>query len=97
MNTAAPAQTPRLSEHARLRCAQMGVPTKTVKRIVANPDLTYDSHGCYQVATAALDPRLRVVYRCGETAPLIVTVLWRTQDTYTRPDGRPEPAQEGLL
>lgn len=33
--------TPRLTEHARARCVEMGISTKVAKRIVQNPTMTY--------------------------------------------------------
>lgn len=75
--------TARISEHARERCAQMGVSTKIAKRMVREHTCSWTTASGRVVATSDLYPDLTVVY---EPQPLVVvTVLYRTQDTYVRP------------
>lgn len=61
----------------------MGVVTKRVKRIALNPDLTRPSNGNY-IALRDDEPDIAVVYALNSCPVLIVTVLWRTQETYDR-------------
>ena len=86
------ALTPRLSDHARLRCIQMEVSTKRVKHIVQQPSMVVPgppSNPNSFVATADYDPELRVPYGFEEDGrPLIITVLWNTQEDYVRPDAK---------
>ena len=84
--------TPRLSDHARLRCIQMEVNTKRVKRIVLRPSMVVPgppSNPNSFVATAVDDPELRVAYGIDQDGrPIIITVLWNTQEDYVRPDAK---------
>ncbi len=77
--------TPKLTSHARLRCTQMRVQTKRVKRILSDPDLTYTSRSA-QIAWRADDPAIAVVFvthhQSGQRVAL--TVIWRTQEEYSR-------------
>jgi hypothetical protein len=79
-------ETPKLSEHARRRCVEMDVVTKRVKRLVANPDIIYrgSDYGLNTfIAMSAADPEIAAVF--AEATPrVIVTVLWRTPEEYTR-------------
>lgn len=62
----------------------MGVTTKRVKRIVRDPHVDYVSYYdssrrvCFRT-----DDDITVVYEPG-TPPRVVTVLWRSQETYER-------------
>lgn len=80
--------TPRLTDHARERAAEMGFSTKVAKKIVREPDLDYSSYSDRRVASRNDHPEIRVVYRPGEgdEPPLIVTILWNTTEIYTRPE-----------
>lgn len=74
-------QTPRLTEHARERCAEMGLTTKRAKRVVQNPDVVYPGRrgeGADPDAYIALsdeDTEIAVVF-VPEEPPRIITVLW---------------------
>lgn len=82
--------TPRLTKHARERCAEMGVKTKRVKRMVRDPDIDRPSRdweanrevSC-RIAVRDDDPDIAAVYQPGEP-PIVVTVVWRTDEVYTR-------------
>lgn len=74
--------TPRLTNHARLRCLQMGVRTKRVKRIVREPHVDYPSYGnriCYRD-----DDELAVVYTPTGSGALVITVLYNLKTDYAR-------------
>lgn len=73
--------TPQLTEHARERCAEMGIVTKRVKRVARMPDLAYASRENRRVLCRLDEPDFRVVVN---EEGLIVTVLLWTYDTYTR-------------
>lgn len=75
--------TPRLSEHARQRCREMGVTTHRVKRILRDPDLSYAS-GRGKVAWRRDDPAIAVVYVMDGATPFALTVVPRTQERYER-------------
>jgi hypothetical protein len=76
------APTPVLTHHARQRCAEMGISTKVAKRIVQTASSTYTSkdgvihhsreHPEYAVVTPDDNPLL------------ILTVVFRTEETYVR-------------
>jgi hypothetical protein len=79
--------TPRLSDHARQRCAEMGVATKRAKRVLQDPvvvlpaGLGHPEH--YRRATGE-DPEIFIVFDPTPEVPVIVTVQWRTYDDYDR-------------
>lgn len=82
--------TPRLTDHARERCAEMGVSTKRAKRVVQHRDLTYPGRkgtDCW-VSKSSVDPILAVVWSVADDGtPLIVTVIWSGDyDRERRPD-----------
>lgn len=81
-------ETPRLTRHARERCAEMGISTKVAKEIVLHADLTRPCLGNPDCAIARSDrhPGYAVVYNPHQEAPrpVIVTVLFQTQDEYVR-------------
>ena len=56
---------PRLTEHARRRAAEMGLPTKFVKGIMRDPEVVYDDHR--YPATYEVEGR-RVICRRGDYA-----------------------------
>jgi hypothetical protein len=76
------AVTPRLSEHARVRCGEMGVGTKRVKAIVRTADVRRPSRGLV-MATRKDEPDIAVLYEDSDP-PVVVSVLWRTADDYVR-------------
>jgi hypothetical protein len=89
-----PRRTPRLSDHARLRCTQMAVPTKRVKRIAREADLVYPATSWGQgpadrwVAWSEEDPAIAVLYTedsADAGQRVVVTVLWRHEADYARP------------
>jgi hypothetical protein len=80
--------TPRLSQHARDRCGEMGVGTKRAKRIVRDPDLTRPA-APNRAALRDDDPELLVVYSDDTQPPTIVTVLWNTGTPFDRNDPAP--------
>lgn len=90
METHQYALTPRLSDHARLRCIQMEVNTKRAKRIVQHPSMVIPgppSNKDSFIATSADDKELQVAYAIDEDGrPIIITVLWNTQEFYVRDD-----------
>jgi hypothetical protein len=75
--------TARLTDHARLRCAQMGIGTKRAKRVVAHRLQTYTDPVRNGLLVTSDDPDIAVVW--DPRTNLILTVLWRTQDVYERP------------
>lgn len=77
--------TPRLSQHARDRAAEMGVTTKVVKKIVRDPHTDYVTYADRRIASRNDYPEIRVVYR-PDDPPLVVTVVWNTPEVYTRPE-----------
>lgn len=74
--------TARMSPHARDRCQEMGIRTRVAKRIVANPDVSYESEGRVLAASDAY-PGITVVY-APESPPVVVTVVWRTPERWER-------------
>ena len=82
-------RTPVLTDHARLRCQQMGVRTRRAKRVVARPDLVIPGppqYGDNFVASAASDPDIQVAYIVDRGRKVIKTVLWSDPEHYTRPE-----------
>lgn len=82
----------RLSDHARERCAEMGLPTRVAKRIVRSHDMSWAGAAGRTVAVSSAFPDLAVVYAAKIDPPVVVTVLWRTQDQYDRATYRPPVA-----
>lgn len=72
--------TPKLTDHARQRCIEMGLTTRRVKRVVQEPDLAYDSHGRRMMCRFD-EPTFRVVV---DADGLVITVLPWTYETYER-------------
>lgn len=80
-------ETPRMSIHARERCAEMGISTKVAKRIVQRPDLTRPGstkpgEDGRLIAVADAYPEYAVVFDPVDL--VIVSVLFRTEVEYTR-------------
>jgi hypothetical protein len=65
--------TPSLTPHARNRAAQMGVPTKQVKRAIQFPDCTYPARDGRTISVAGA---LAVVHAHG----VVITVLWNAKE-----------------
>lgn len=75
--------TPRMSEHARQRCRDMGISTKVAKRIVQHPAITHCAKEGRVLVTSDKHPEYAVVYAPSDP-PVIVTVLFNTQVRYER-------------
>jgi hypothetical protein len=73
--------TPRLTEHARRRCREMGLSTKAAKRAFRNGVLEYRGSDSTGETRLRIDPvsGLAVSYVPGAPgeSPIIITVLWR--------------------
>lgn len=80
--------TARMSHHARVRCGEMGVSTKIAKRMVEDHDVAWTNADGLTVATSDRHPEVTVVFADG-APPTVVTVVWRTQETYDRATYRP--------
>lgn len=65
--------TPSLTPHARTRAAQMGIPTKLVKRAIQYPDCVYPAGGGRTMSVAGA---LAVVHLHG----VVITVLWNGKE-----------------
>lgn len=76
-------QTPRLTDHARQRCEQMGISTKRAKRIVIGRTTTYrGSKGNSGMVCQSADPDFSVVW--DPESNTILTVVPRVSETYRR-------------
>jgi hypothetical protein len=80
-------RNPRFSEHARLRMAEMGVSSRTVRRILRSPEVDYEQGD--RDGRVAQRGTLAVAYVMetrpdGRERPLVLTVLYRTADAYPR-------------
>ncbi len=82
--------TPRLTRHARERCAELGISTKRAKRVVQHRTGSYpsapghDNNGI--VVTSATETEIAVVW--DPDTNQILTVVPRIQETYVRtPNG----------
>lgn len=73
----------RITGHALKRMSEMGVETSEVIATIAHPTLDYPCSDRYPGRRIATGERIAVAY--AEDGA-IVTVLWRTFDTYTRPE-----------
>lgn len=76
--------TPRLSDHARQRCREMGVSTKRVKQIVRDPHVDYDSRWGLRMASRTDEPDIRALYAFAGGERLVVTVVWRKEELYAK-------------
>jgi hypothetical protein len=79
-------QTPVMTNHARERCAEMGISTKVAKRIWRERVLTWvDRPGSDCHLAFSSDPDYGVVYTTDAAGRVvIVTVVFRTSDYYVR-------------
>lgn len=79
----------RLSPHARERCEQMGIRTAVVKQVVRHHTTLWhtrrpENNSFLSVASSTAFPTITVVYSQDVEPPLVVTVLWKTQERYER-------------
>ena len=78
--------TPRLTRHARDRCAELGISTKRAKRVVQHRTGTYPSAVGHSnngmMVTSATEPEIAVVWDPGTNE--ILTVVPRIQEDYVR-------------
>ena len=77
--------TPAFTDHARLRCEQMGLTTKRVKQAFRRACLDYpgpERHGDNRVRVG---DGLAIAYTVVAGTPLVYTVLWDGIE-FTRPD-----------
>jgi CTP:molybdopterin cytidylyltransferase MocA len=77
--------TPRMTQHALARCAEMGISTKVAKAIVRNASVNRPS-GNAVVATSEEYPDYAVVYYPADP-PIVATVVFRTVEIYIRNGG----------
>ena len=80
-------QTPRLTQHARERCAEMGISTKVAKRIVQRADLVRPGRPGTDLLVSCSDehPDYIVVHTNPEQGLVqIVTVSFRCGVEYVR-------------
>jgi hypothetical protein len=77
--------TPKMTNHGRERCVEMGISTKVPKRIVRDPSITHVAKDGRMIATSDVHPEYAVVYAVDEDGThWIVTVLFNTQVRYKR-------------
>lgn len=85
--------TPRLTRHALARCQEMGIRTKVAKAIyrtpaIVRPAATPGGLHLHQyprsMVTSDRWPAYAIVVEDRPTGPWVVTVVFRTQETYTR-------------
>jgi hypothetical protein len=77
--------TPQLCDHARQRCAEMGISTRRVKRVIREPDLSYCTYEGRMMMCRFDEPDFRVVVNTDGDVPVAVTVVWWTDEVYERP------------
>ena len=75
-----PCRTARLSEHARQRCREMGLRTKAVKAVVADPEIDTPAPNGGRLLVAGV---LGVIY--DDDTNEVITVLWAQGES--RADG----------
>jgi hypothetical protein len=71
--------TPRMTEHARQRCCEMGVRTKIAKAIVRTAHTVYQGHpkhGENWIAKSERHPEYAVAFIIEDGHPVICTVLY---------------------
>lgn len=84
-------RTPRMTRHALERCKEMGIPAKAAKAIYRHPAVVRPSanghpdkgHPVYMV-TSDLSPLYAVVVADEPGRAVVLTVAFRTTETYTR-------------
>lgn len=80
---------PKMTHHAKVRCAEMGISTKVAKRMVKNPSVTHTTQkggGNRVICTSTEYPLYAVVYSNPDDDGIvwIITVLFNTQVRYDR-------------
>jgi len=81
--------TPIITDHARERCAQMGISTKVAKRMVRRHDIAYAGNSLAKPALVLMsdaEPDIAVVVTMDYQ--VVITVLLRTEVQYDRDDGQ---------
>lgn len=77
--------TPVLTQHARERCAEMGIRTRVVKQIWRHRTLTWPLRDQDRtVVTSDEQPRYALVVDEHCEPPVVVTVLFNNTETYVR-------------
>lgn len=80
--------TPRMTRHALERCKEMGIPARLAKGIWRKADTTYPSPKDGREAVMAFSSLFPgyaiVVAPARDGHPQVVTVVFRTTDTYER-------------
>ena len=76
-------RTPRLSEHARQRCREMGLRTKAVKAVVAHPEIDSPAPEGGRLLVGGV---LAVIY--DPDANEVITVLWAQGESRAGGPGR---------
>lgn len=78
--------TPRLTDHARDRCAQMGISTKVAKRIWRHWSVRrgIDDQDGHVIVTSTIEPSYAVIVDDTEMVPVIITVLFNEKNAYIR-------------
>lgn len=74
----------RLSDHARERAQQMGIPTKHVKRTVREPQLRYRQGDRPEGEVVACNDKIAVPYVMRDDVAVVLTVLPRGGAEYVR-------------
>lgn len=86
-------QTPVISDHARARCVEMGLSTKVAKLIWRTRDLVRpDPQGREDRVFVGSDARpdvALIVQQYGGERPVVITVLWRTEEPFLRAEAMP--------
>lgn len=81
-------ETPKLTKHARERCAQMGISTERAKRCVQKRTTTYPSPFGHSnnglIVQSASEPDISVVW--DPNTDTIITVVPRVKERYVRPE-----------
>lgn len=90
--------TPRMTRHALARCQEMGIPARLAKAIWRKADTTYPSPKDGRDATVAfssLFPGYAILVAPGRDGhPTVLTVVFRTTETYDRQGGTYSPRKD---
>lgn len=75
-----------LTNHARDRASEMGIPTKRIKRGVADPDMEYDAPAQYPGCRMAKIGQIVCPFAEKDSGRrIVITVLWWSpQDEFDR-------------
>lgn len=81
--------TPVLTDHARQRCAEMGISTKVAKRVVQHPSMVYPAPLSHPpdrwMMHGHKHPEFLVITNHDRTE--IITVLWKSEENLSREEG----------